>query len=306
MKILIGADPEIFVSKIIKKERFAKNNKYIFDGHNPPNMARILVDEEEIVSAYGLIPGTKKEPFPVKDGAVQVDGTALEFNITPAETSEEFVHNIDSVLSQLKTMIPLEYSFSENITTIFNNIYTFPEEARRIGCDPDYNAYTEKQNLPYNEHQLGTMRFVGGHIHIGWTENTDPLEYSHFLSCCQIAKQMDYFLLLPSLLFDTDKQRKNYYGQPGTFRPKPYGVEYRSLSNFWLHDKKLTKMIFDQAIKGVNLYVDKNINLSNKYSNVIMDLHSNVIYGTNKNNIKNFIKKVPEVYEGIKELVDAA
>jgi len=56
MKILVGCDPELFVKK---------------DG--------------VLVSAHGLVQGSKEHPFRVSKGAVQVDGMALEFNIDPAE-----------------------------------------------------------------------------------------------------------------------------------------------------------------------------------------------------------------------------
>jgi len=81
MEILIGADPELFVSLGGK-----------------------------LVSAHNLIPGTKMAPHPVNNGAVQVDGMALEININPASTSKEFCKNILSVLKQLKEMIP-SYEF---------------------------------------------------------------------------------------------------------------------------------------------------------------------------------------------------
>ena len=77
LNIKLGADPEKFVS----------NGK-------------------EFVSAHGMIQGTKAKPFPVKDGAVQVDGMAVEFNIDPAEDKEAFLHNLQSVMSQLDDMIP--------------------------------------------------------------------------------------------------------------------------------------------------------------------------------------------------------
>jgi hypothetical protein len=77
MDLLIGADPEVFVSQAGK-----------------------------FMSAYGLIPGTKQEPHAVDNGAVQVDGMALEFNIDPSASSEAFVYNIKSVLAQLRQMVP--------------------------------------------------------------------------------------------------------------------------------------------------------------------------------------------------------
>ena len=74
---LIGADPEFFVKKAGK-----------------------------VVSAHNLVPGTKESPFPVKNGAVQVDGMALEFNINPAETFAAFESSLDSVLEQIIRMVP--------------------------------------------------------------------------------------------------------------------------------------------------------------------------------------------------------
>ncbi len=65
--ILIGCDPELFV--------FSENKK-------------------KIVSAHDLLPGTKEEPFAVPCGAIQVDGVAAEFNITPADESRRFIQNI--------------------------------------------------------------------------------------------------------------------------------------------------------------------------------------------------------------------
>ena len=70
MAYLIGADPEVFVTD--------KNNQF--------------------VSAFNMVPGDKAKPYPVPFGAVQVDGMALEFNIEPASTRQEFIHNITCLL----------------------------------------------------------------------------------------------------------------------------------------------------------------------------------------------------------------
>lgn len=55
------------------------------------------------------------------------------------------------------------------------------------------------------------------------------------------VKIMDFVAAVPSILMDTDQDRRRLYGKAGAHRPKmvinddPYdGVEYRTLSNFWL------------------------------------------------------------------------
>lgn len=68
--IMLGADPEIF-----------------------------LTDSQtgQFVSAHEvshLIRGDKRNPEKVDCGAIQIDGTALEFNINPTNCEDEWVHNL--------------------------------------------------------------------------------------------------------------------------------------------------------------------------------------------------------------------
>ena len=72
---------------------------------------------------------------------------ALEFNIDPANTEDEFVLSIDTVMGQLAAMVP-EYRIVITPVAEFGYEYikSQPEEAKELGCDPDYNAYTGKEN----------------------------------------------------------------------------------------------------------------------------------------------------------------
>lgn len=57
---------------------------------------------------------------------------------------------------------------------------------------------------------------------------------------------MDLYLGVPSVILDSaSKDRRLLYGKAGCFRNKPYGVEYRSLSNFWAFERKYINWIFD-------------------------------------------------------------
>ena len=214
--LLIGCDPEVFVFD-------TKAGKY--------------------VTGHGLIPGTKDKPFKVDGGAVQVDGMALEFNIDPASSSEEFVGNIEKVLKALKGMLPPHLELAAKPTVEFGKAYlsTMPEEAVELGCEPDYNAYTGKENPRPNA--ASTFRTSAGHIHIGWTEGMDPKDPDHFEACCMFAKFLDYHLGATAALWDEDDKRRQLYGDRGAFRPKPYGMEYRSPSSAWLMDKRIWAVI---------------------------------------------------------------
>lgn len=223
-KITIGADPEIFITR---KGKF--------------------------FSAHNQIKGTKAKPFSVPGGAIQVDGVAAEFNIDPAETPDEFVGNVARVLNYLKGELMLK-GFEPAVQPVatFDPRYfrKLPGRALALGCEPDFNAWTGEVNAvePPNE----PIRTGAGHIHIGWTSGADPFETEHFNDCRAIVKQLDYYLGIYSLLWDDDPTRRKVYGQAGAFRPKPYGVEYRVLSNAWVENQYLQRWIFNSVLKALS------------------------------------------------------
>ena len=221
MKILIGADPEVFV-------KCKESGKFV-TGHN-------------------LIPGTKSAPFPVKNGAVQVDGMALEFNIDPAGSRAEFVNNISSVMSQLDSMVP-NHDLVIRPTARFSSEYmsTMPKEALEMGCEPDYNAYSGLRN----DKPSGDVNYrtAGGHIHIGWTEGVDVNDPDHIEACQMLVKALDKTIYRASPFFDNDNRRRALYGKKGSYRVKPYGVEYRVLSNSWLKSEELIGWVYDIVFK---------------------------------------------------------
>lgn len=220
MNVLLGCDPEIFIT----------------DKADVPH------------SAHGLVPGTKKEPYKVDRGAIQVDGTALEFNIDPAKTEEEWVQNIAAVMSQLREKTPKKFNFLIEPHVVFTDAYfkSLPEEAKEMGCEPDLNAYTMKENPKPNDQSK--MRTASGHIHIGITENQDITNQEHIIRMCTLAKHLDLWLGVRSLEWDSDSKRQQLYGKPGAIRIKPYGLEYRVLSNAWLQDEKLVRFVYKQTL----------------------------------------------------------
>lgn len=238
MQIMIGADPELFMKQNL-----------------------------EFVSAHGMVPGSKSEPFPVDNGAVQVDGMALEFNINPAKEEEEFVFNISSVMQQLKGMLPTFEIVAEPVAHFgFECIKAQPLEAVILGCDPDFNAWLGGEENPTPDGDK-PFRTGAGHIHIGWTDNEDIHDLMHVEACMSIVRQLDFYLGLPSLLFDGDPTRREMYGAAGCFRPKPYGVEYRVLSNRWLSTEELQRWVYSNTMKAIDSLQNGN-NLAEIYGDI--------------------------------------
>lgn len=211
------------------------------------------------VSGHDLIPGTKEKPFFVPDGAIQVDGVALEFNIAPANTSNEFIGNIKSVMGSLKEhygQTRPDCDFAIEPTATFDKEYfdALPEEPKILGCTPDFNAYTGLENSP--PHTDEPFRTGAGHIHIGWGSGYSISNPDHFDLCRDVVKQLDCILYPASLLWDHDQKRRTLYGRLGAFRPKKYGVEYRPLSNAILKAQFIQKFVFDATVQAVDLLMN--------------------------------------------------
>lgn len=260
----IGCDPEIFV---------AREGKYF--------------------SAHTLIPGTKQEPYPVNDGSVQVDGTALEIGITPSRNSTEFVNCINSVTSQLRSMLPADVELKYTPTAHFDADYfkTLPKKAVELGCEPDYNAWTMSMN-PRPGGKL-PMRTASGHLHVGWTTDEDEFGVLHYEKCGEVVRELDYYLGIMSLDWDTDGERRGMYGQAGAFRPKSYGVEYRVLSNAWLQSDELKVKVFD-LLKLALSNIDKGISLVDEFGDTAIDIVNN--------SNSNWRQEFPELCERFKEI----
>lgn len=204
--------------------------------------------EHGFISAHDIVPGTKEMPHKLNKGAVQADGTAVEFNIDPASSAEEFSDNIITVLKQIREMVDPELSFKFHPSVRYSPAYfeAIPEKAKELGCTPDYDANKDGAINPKPDNK-STMRTGAGHIHIGWTADADPFSKDHMWDCIQVVQNLDRMYCKLEPIFDTDTDRRRMYGAPGAFRPKTFGVEYRVPSNAWVRYPHLHKAMFNMS-----------------------------------------------------------
>lgn len=191
----------------------------------------------EFVSAHGKFPGTKAIPHKIAGGAIQVDGMALEFNIEPASSQKEWLTNIATVLDQMNDMVHKVDPYMEMVFepwADFDRSYfsILPLESKILGCDPDFSS-DGLEKVPTEDLMHSPFRTAAGHVHIGWTKNQNPMSENHFNLCKTVSTK---FLNVPGYFPVTtmEKRRTSFYGGPGSFRPKPYGIELRSPSNHWV------------------------------------------------------------------------
>lgn len=239
-KYTLGCDPEIFVGQ---------NGKP--------------------VSAFGLINGDKANPLKVTNGAVQVDGMALEFNIDAANSESDWMRNINGVLEILASMVPEHQLLPIPVAEFgLEYIRSQPEKAKELGCEPDYDAYLVATN-PRPNGEL-PFRSAAGHIHFGIPETGGeaPVEDSDYIGWLATkVRELDFYLALPSLFYDADTKRRELYGKAGAFRPKRYGMEYRTLSNQWLGSDDLKRWAY-RASQYAMEQIDKGVSLFDKYGDI--------------------------------------
>jgi len=220
-KILIGSDPEAFIR---------------------------IKDTLEIVSAIGLIPGSKKEPFSLHKEIghgynIQTDNVMVEWCVPPCQNASELYNSIKKCINYTNSVLPSNLEVVVQASAFLDDKYLDNKQAQTFGCEPSFNAWTYQMNdAPSNKTNLRT---AGGHIHIGY-ENPDDN------TSIELIKMLDLCLNIPSLILDQDNERKKMYGKAGEFRLKNYGVEFRGLSNFWINDIDLVKLIFNGVHKAID------------------------------------------------------
>ncbi len=202
-------------------------------------------------SAIGLIGGTKEQPMPVielgKGFAVQEDNVAVEYNVPPSSTALEFSTNVGQMMAYLEGFVQANYGlqFSKLSAAVFPASELKAPGAMVFGCDPDFDAWTGKQN-PRPRAKNKALRSGGGHVHVGYTFDSidDKLRQ---IRC------MDLTMGVGSVLMDKDSTRRELYGKRGAFRDKVYGVEYRTLSNFWVMRPELCSWVFENTQRALDL-----------------------------------------------------
>lgn len=205
----------------------------------------------EFISSIGLIGGTKDFPMPIGEGcAVQEDNVAVEFNIPPASTAQEFVDSINFNLKYLRERadtMGLELCIQPSAK--FGPDQLANPAALEFGCEPDFNAWKDGEQNPSPHADDPALRSAGGHIHVEVPDGINILD---------VVKAMDMYVGVCMLAFDNDKARRKLYGGAGAFRKKPYGVEYRTASNMWITSDERIRWAWDQTEKALEFVKNGN------------------------------------------------
>lgn len=220
----IGADPELFVQY---RARVPHRN----------------------VPACKVTTGTKEKPEEFQNGIkIHADNVCLEFNIPPSDNKQDFTSSILCAKSIIEDLIrkDREMVFAPAVVWLDAELKEAGEEASIFHCHPDKFCWGERKE-PYKD--LVQWRVAGGHVHLGWKKRANPVER------LTVARACDYFIGLRSVIYEQESlaaRRRMYYGSAGSFRECPYGIEYRTPSNFWIRNNELIGKMFDWGYEAVH------------------------------------------------------
>lgn len=172
----------------------------------------------------GKIPATKGNPVrpPSAPFVYSWDNVSFEFAVD-YDTNPDVVEEYLDAGFAFAVWMANEFGcvVSDKASLLFDEHLLDTPEAFIFGCEPDFSAWTG--NMMRHKADDHRLRSCGGHIHLGI--EADPMLAGRILDLC---------LGVPSVLQDHDTERRKLYGKAGAHRKKPYGLEYRVLSNYWL------------------------------------------------------------------------
>lgn len=204
----------------------------------------ILTKENKPISSYSAnIPGDKSKTHKVKGGFIHKDNVLLEIGMKPSTSPDGWCRSHHNMIARAKELLPQGVELSTLASAEFPDSELWHPDSHSFGCSPDTTVWDPEAKQVISSAEIGNIRVAGGHIHIGYPK------VSHKTNM-KLAIVLDVHLGLPSVLMDTDKVRRKYYGKAGSFRHKPYGMEYRVLSNFWTFSDNLLLWAYFGAVKA--------------------------------------------------------
>lgn len=229
-------------------------------------------------SAINIFKGGKHTPEKVGKGIVSHDNVNSEFGIEPATNNTEFTENILSVLEYMNHVAQENKLFLSTLCAAdFSKSELKNKESREFGCDPDYDCWTPGMNEMPEGAAKGTLRTAGGHIHVGH----EILQ--SFKGKIDFVRLLDLNIGTIASIVDNNEdalRRKRLYGKAGCHRPTSYGIEYRTLSNFWIKSKEITQSIFDLVHDSIKFFIQQNGEVDHMFE------RDKIIYAINNNDME--------------------
>lgn len=284
--VSLGCDPELFIK----------------EGKNVVGSEKVVPEEGFPMSPVGS-PNSSY-------GKIIRDGVQVEFNPDPQSCRQILATAIGVAIKTLHRKLPkgMQISFDTTVTVSKEELASLLPENRVLGCNASMNVYDVDATTGVKDGAKFLKRSGGGHIHLGFYPNyTRPGEeptpnpmQDTLKNPAFIVPILDILVGNTMVLIDRDPgnaERRKTYGRAGEYRLPKYGLEYRTLSNFWLRNYVLMSLVFGltrQAVRLAASHREGNDTISELISAVDIN---DVRKAINKNDAelaaKNFEKIAP-------------
>ena len=236
---MLGCDPEFF-----------------FRGQNGQT-----VGAEKILPEKGIDynPWNSKKPEEISH--IVIDGVQSELNPRPGSCRANLGNEISACFraldKALKEKGQVGVSFDPVVKVSKAEMDSLSEKSKVFGCAPSTNVYKNAESQITVNPKKYLKRSAGGHIHLG--SHGDKITMEALQNVNVMVPILDILVGNTCVLIDRDpsnKERRKNYGRVGEYRLKSYGIEYRTLSNFWLKSYQLMSFVMGMARFAVVLVAD--------------------------------------------------
>ncbi|MFA5695835.1 MAG: hypothetical protein WC917_00015 [Bacilli bacterium] len=243
--VTFGCDPEFFFEKngqIIGSEKIIDINKGLI----------VQKDTNRTVNG-STTPGQSK---------FIVDGVQAEINPKPdtcrARLGNEISQCFRTLYKKMQEDKDLKVNFLPTVKINKKELMSLDAKSRVFGCSPSKNIDKKSQNIvSLRDPAKYKYRSAGGHIHIGSGDNYGNNAVTTIMKEPErLVAIMDIIVGNTCVLIDRDpgnKERRKVYGRAGEYRTPKYGIEYRTLSNFWLRSYPLMSFVMNLSRLSVNI-----------------------------------------------------
>lgn len=288
--VMLGCDPEFF-----------------FTGSNG-----VTTGAEKVLPESGLTytPGTY-----TYDGAhtakhdtnskIVIDGVQAELNPRPNPCRANLGNEIGACFRDLHKSLKdksINVSFKPLVDITQEELDSLSEKSKTFGCAPSTNIYKKSTSKITVDPKKYLKRSAGGHIHLGHQNIDSNVKAMTNLEI--MVPVLDIIVGNTCVLIDRNpfnKERRKVYGRVGEYRVKPYGLEYRTLSNFWLQSYQLMSLVTGLCRLAVHIVAQST--KGSDYAEALFGLvkREDIIKAINNNDFalaySNFLKIEPLLLE---------
>lgn len=233
----MGCDPELFVQTP--------------DG--------VILGSEKVIPPEGISQEYQQTPSKYTGRTFRTvvrDGVQIELHPQPDTCRARMSNQISDIFRELSKNLGergLKICFEPVVEVSEEEFATLSHECKEFGCEPSFNYYDKDAAITVDPQEY-RIRAAGGHLHFDLQNGEHQ---SLMKDRTSFVPVLDVLVGNTCVLLDRHPliaERRKVYGRAGEYRLPKHGLEYRTLSNFWLTNYRLMSFVFGMSRLAYNLW----------------------------------------------------